>query len=576
VVGLAIGVVAPHFKMLQADFQQALQNSQDPRYWVMFLGVFWIIKFIHECGHAFMCRRFGGEVHEMGIMFLVFVPTPYVDASTAWAFPSRWARMAVGAGGMIVELFVAALMCFVWVKTTPGIPIWGIPVHEVCSYVIFIASITTVIFNANPLLRYDGYYMLSDFLEIPNLQMRSREYLFGLIKRHVWRLKLQQPLPPPGQRVLLLIYGILSGIYRVFVGVAIILMVMYQIPILGALMAIGGLITWLVVPVVKLGRYLLIEPELHRKRGRAWITVGAVAATAVFLLGFIQWPVNVYAEGIADPLNRNVLHAKTPGFVTQIVAKPGQRLKKGDAVMILSDDELETKIVQQQSRIVGAEAQIRQASVLDQAQANALRPGLEALKDQLADLMRQKDEQTIRAEIDGQLVAPKIDEMMGKYLQKGEEVGTVATLDELEVHAVLDQRESELAFGKDLNSPDVLAEVRLVSRMDKTLYPSETMITAGAMETVWNPALTTLGGGELQADPRDPKGRTLQTPQFELRCKLANVVDEETGQPYYQPGQRAYMKLRLDKKPLAWQWTRRFFQLIQTRRQQKSQLAEGM
>jgi len=389
-------------------------------------------------------------------------------------------------------------------------------------------------------------------------------------------LKLQQPLPPPGQRVLLLVYGILSGIYRVFVGVAIILMVMYQIPILGALMAIGGVITWLVVPVFKLGRYLLIEPELHRKRGRAWLTVGVVTAAAVFLLGFIQWPVNVYAEGIADPLNRDVLHAETPGFVTQIVAKPGQRMKKGDPVVILSDDELDTKIFQQHARITAAEAQIRQASVLDQAQAAALRPGLEALKDQLKELMRQSEGLTIRAGIDGQLVAPKLDEMRGKYLQKGEEVGTVATLDELEVHAVLDQRESELAMGKDLNSPDVLAEVRLVSRLDKTLYPSETMMTEAGTETIWSPIITTLGGGEFQPDPRDPKGRTLQTPEFELRCKLANVVDEVTHQPFYQPGQRAYLKLRLDRKPLAWQWTRRFYQLIQTRRQQKSQLAEGM
>jgi putative peptide zinc metalloprotease protein len=574
VVGLAIGVVAPHFKLLQADFQQALQNSQDPRYWVMFLSVFWVIKFIHECGHAFMCRRFGGEVHEMGIMFLVFVPTPYVDASTAWAFPSRWARMAVGAGGMIVELFVAALTCFLWVNTTPGVPVGGIPVHEVCSYVIFIASITTVIFNANPLLRYDGYYMLSDFLEIPNLQMRSREYLMGLIKRHVWRLKLQQPLPPPGQRVLLFVYGILSGIYRVFVGIAIILMVTYQIPVLGALMAIGGVITWLVVPVVKLGRYLLIEPELHRKRGRAWLTVGVVGAAAVLLLGLINFPVNVYAEGIADPLNRNVLHAETPGFVSQIVAKPGQRLKKGDPIVICSDEELETKVRQKQAEITAKEAQLRQATVVDQAQAAAIRPGLEALKDQLAELQRQKNGLTIRAEIDGQLVAPKLDEMMGKYLQKGEEVGEVATLDELEVHAVLDQREAELATNRNLNDADVQAEVRLVSRVDRALFPTETILT-GAQDRVWNPALTTMGGGEQQIDPRDPSGKKIMSAQWELRCKLVNVLDEN-NEPYYEPGQRAYMKLRLDRKPLAWQWTRRFYQLIQTRRQQKSTLAEGM
>jgi putative peptide zinc metalloprotease protein len=370
------------------------------------------------------------------------------------------------------------------------------------------------------------------------------------------------------------VYGILSGIYRVFVGIAIILMVTYQIPVLGALMAIGGVITWLVVPVVKLGRYLLIEPELHRKRGRAWLTVGVVGAAAVLLLGLINFPVNVYAEGIADPLNRNVLHAETPGFVSQIVAKPGQRLKKGDPIVICSDEELETKVRQKQAEITAKEAQLRQATVVDQAQAAAIRPGLEALKDQLAELQRQKNGLTIRAEIDGQLVAPKLDEMMGKYLQKGEEVGEVATLDELEVHAVLDQREAELATNRNLNDADVQAEVRLVSRVDRALFPTETILT-GAQDRVWNPALTTMGGGEQQIDPRDPSGKKIMSAQWELRCKLVNVLDEN-NEPYYEPGQRAYMKLRLDRKPLAWQWTRRFYQLIQTRRQQKSTLAEGM
>src|SRR5207248_8817216 len=97
-------------------------------------------------------------------------------------------------------------------------------------------SVTTVLFNANPLLRYDGYYMLSDFLEIPNLQQKSREYVFGLIKRHVFRIKPTQPLPPPGQRVLLFFYGIASSLYRVFVGILIILTVTWSIPVLGPLM----------------------------------------------------------------------------------------------------------------------------------------------------------------------------------------------------------------------------------------------------------------------------------------------------------------------------------------------------
>ena len=583
VVGAAIAVVAPRYDVLQADFMRALQEAQRPQNWLLFLLVFWVIKFIHECGHAFLCRRFGGEVHEMGIMFLVFVPTPYVDASTAWAFPSRWARMAVGAGGMIFELFVAAIAAFIWVNTSPGVDVWGIPFHEITSYIIFIASITTIIFNANPLLRYDGYYMLSDFLEIPNLQMKSRDYLFGLVKRHVWRLKMQQPLPPPGQRVQLLVYGIASSIYRIFVGVMIILMVTYTIPVLGILMAIGGLLTWLVVPWVKLFKYHTIEPELHRKRGRAWLTVGIVGAAAVILLGLINFPVRVYAEGVADPQQRDVVRASTPGFVKEIVAKPGQRLKAGDVILVAEDRELEAQILKKEAEIRATQAAIRNAGAKDQAQRQIFQERERALGQQLAEFQRQRDELTLRARIDGYLIAPKIHEMQGKFLQKGEDVGIVATLDRLEIHAVIDQRDAELAHAKG-NLADPAPEVRLVGWPNRVLYADNPYVTSAALAELWNPAMSLVGGGTIQPDPRDPTGKRPQVPQFELRCTLVNPMVSEVDKdefgdianPFYQPGQRAYVRLELGRRPLAWQGLRMFYQLIQARRATKSDLTEGL
>src|SRR6185503_19185772 len=151
------------------------------------------------------------------------------------------------------------------------------------------AGFTTVIFNANPLLRYDGYYMLSDWLEIPNLQQKSKEYLLGLIKRHVFRIKSQQPLPPVGQRAWMFFYGIASSMYRVLVGITIILLVAYRVPILGVLMALGGVITWLVVPVAKTFKYLALEPELHRKRGRATAYTVGFVALLLLAIGVIQF-----------------------------------------------------------------------------------------------------------------------------------------------------------------------------------------------------------------------------------------------------------------------------------------------
>ena len=134
-----------------------------------------VIKTVHEFGHSFACRRFGGEVHTMGIMFLLFTPIPYMDATASWSFRSRWQRALVGAAGMIVEVFVASLATFVWASTAPG------TIHSLAYNMMFVASVSTVLFNANPLLRFDGYYILSDLLDIPNLHQRST----GLLRHFV-------------------------------------------------------------------------------------------------------------------------------------------------------------------------------------------------------------------------------------------------------------------------------------------------------------------------------------------------------------------------------------------------------
>ena len=232
VVVAAVAMIAPQW----GELKKGAASAIDPGNWLWLWAVFVLIKLVHELGHAFACRRFGGECHELGIMFLVFVPTPYVDASAAWAFPSRWARMFVGAAGMIVELFAAAVLAICWSL----IPNHDTLVSQLMYNAMLIASVSTLVFNANPLLRYDGYYILSDFLEIPNLRQKSTEYAMGLIKRHVFGVKANQPLPPVGQRFWLLGYAVASSIYRVFVGFVIILIVAYKIPVLGKIMAIGG------------------------------------------------------------------------------------------------------------------------------------------------------------------------------------------------------------------------------------------------------------------------------------------------------------------------------------------------
>jgi putative peptide zinc metalloprotease protein len=447
VVATAVVLLIPRWSGFEKSYMQALSIGSNPEKAFYLFAMFWLLKFFHEMGHAFACRRFGGECHEMGIMFLVFIPTPYVDASSAWAFPSRWQRMFVGAGGMVVELFIAAIAAFVWMNTEPGVPVLGLPINELACDAIMIAGFTTVIFNANPLLRYDGYYMLSDWLEIPNLQQKSKDYLLGLIKRHVFRIKSQQPLPPVSQRLWLFFYGIASTIYRVFVGIAIILLVAWQVPVLGVLMALGGVVTWLVVPVVKTFKYLALEPELHRKRGRAVAFTMLVVGLVTVLVGMIRFNVYVDAQGIVEPVAKEVVNAGWDGFVTDIRVKDGQWVKKGDVLVVMSDPEVDTLIKRLEATLAAVKAKEKQSfGAGDMGQNNIDKEDIKTYTDQLKETRAQQDELTVRAKIDGQVIAPQLKFFPGKFAKRGDELLRLETNDKLVVRAAVEQRASSRKF----------------------------------------------------------------------------------------------------------------------------------
>jgi putative peptide zinc metalloprotease protein len=547
VVIAALAVILPRYTGPDG-LKEAAKNAIDPGNWLWLWFTFVLIKFIHECGHAFACRRFGGEVHEMGIMFLVFIPTPYVDASTAWAFPSKWARMFVGAAGMIVEIFFAAICAFIWVSTNPNTL-----VNQLAYNAMLIASVSTVLFNANPLLRYDGYYMLSDYWEIPNLQQKSKEYMWGLIKRHVYRIKATQPLPPAWQRAQLLIYAILSGIYRVFIGILIIVMVAFKVPILGVLMALAGVVTWVVAPAIKLLKYLMIEPELHRKRGRAWLFCGTVAAVLVVLFGIIRVPTSITADAVLEPMEEAWVKAGQSGFVREIKVKDAQPVKKGDVLLVLSDDGLDARIASLEAELERLRIQQRASSVQNPAQENIDEIAIANKKEELEEHYRRRDELTIRAPIDGFVVAPQIHQFDGRYLNKGDTVAQVAQLDRLYVYAAVDQNDAEMLF----TTPHA-TEVRLVGMPKKVLHATNPQPVPAAKREARHALQTHQGGGQIPNDPSDPTGRKVLIPPFELQAELANPNQQ------YVPGQRAYVRVVLDNKPLIWRWTRRFLQVIQS------------
>jgi len=548
---------------LKAAAEHSIDIRNNPINLILLYGVFVFVKFIHELGHAFSCRRFGGECHELGIMFLVFIPTPYVDASTAWAFPNKWHRIFVGAAGMIVELFFASLAAFIWINTAD--------IHSLTAQLAFnamlIASITTIVFNANPLLRYDGYYILSDFLEIPNLRQKSTEYTLGLIKRHIFRVKLQQPLPPPLQRFWLFTYAVTSSIYRAFIGIVILLIVAYELPVIGPLMAISGVLTWFMVPSYQLLKYLATDPELHRKRPRAVAFSLTLVAAAVVVIGFIRFPVNVDAEGVlaVHPADERHIYVEQPGFVAEIgKSEAGDQLKDGDwvhqgqVIVVLENEPLAARLEVTKWEVRQLEIEQRAAVAVSPEQAQMKADELQQKKKQRDLYQKEVDKLVIRAPIDGQLIAPDLPNMLHAYLAPAKhEIFRVEDVRKQYVEAILPQDDYQL-LDKQSAWLQSHTETRLVSDIKDTIKAQSVTLVPAAQSRPLHPALTVQGGGQEQLDPTDRDNASLLVPEFQAR-----VILDDVGA--YVTGQRAYLRFKLQKRPLIWQWGRRFWQLIEAK-----------
>jgi multidrug resistance efflux pump len=328
----------------------------------------------------------------------------------------------------------------------------------------------------------------------------------GLVKRHVFRVKATQPLPPVWQRVQLFVYGVLSTMYRVFVGVMIILLVAFSIP--GARRADGDRRPRDVAgdALVKTFKYLALDPELHRKRLRATACTLAFAALVFLCIGVIPWWQNVGAEGVIEPEEQAVLHAGVPGRVAEISALDGQWLKAGQVIVVLRDRGLEANIASAVAEKAKYEAVRAQALADNPAQANSAQIAINAAESKIRDLERQKSELTITTPIAGRLVAPQLSTMQGQYVKRGEEIATVMTFDRLLVKAAIQQRDVELVQ----QSSEPHTEIRLAGGIPKRLIGTSPRILPGAQGPTRERACRT---NRRRRDPGGPARRAGQAPR---------------------------------------------------------------
>lgn len=313
-----------------------------------------LTKVLHEFGHGLSCKHFGGECHEMGVMLLVLTPCLYCNVSDSWMLPSKWQRAAIGAAGMYVEATLASLATFVWWFTHPGL------LNNLSLNIMFICGVSTIVFNGNPLLRYDGYYILADLVEIPNLRQKSTSILGH--KMGEWFLGLEpseDPFLPKRNQIFFALYSVAAACYRWLVVFSILLFLYqigkpYRLEVVGQIMAgfaLGGMIFQ---PLYQVGKFISVPGRLDKvKKPRMYATVGGIVLLVGFIL-FVPLPFHVMSTFEIEPRKAEAVYVEVPGTLKKILVKPGQAVKEGQVLAELESPDLEVKLAD----IQGGRAQL--------------------------------------------------------------------------------------------------------------------------------------------------------------------------------------------------------------------------
>src|SRR3954465_9521417 len=311
---------------------------------------FWIslavIKVIHEFGHGLTAKHYGGEVHEMGMLFLVLTPALYCDVTDSWLLPNKWHRIWISAAGIYVELFLASIATFVWFYSEPGL------LNSLSMATMFICSINTVLFNANPLLRYDGYYVMADWLEIPNLRIKSTQFFAYLMQEKVLGLEVPvQSYLPKSRRHLFVTYAIASYLYRWVVTFSIIYFLSqvlkpYKLQSVSYMLAVGALVPLLGMPVYQIGKFLRTPGRLRKvKKARAaGFAVAAVAIVAGVLL--IPTPLRIQGTLVLTAAKPEEIYAEVEGRLVELLVRDGEWVKKDTVLATLSNPEKQKELIQ--------------------------------------------------------------------------------------------------------------------------------------------------------------------------------------------------------------------------------------
>lgn len=533
---LAALQVPVHWGELTQNFSDQLIGADN----LLLLGLaFMFMKACHELAHGWTLKRRGSEVHEMGVMLLLFYPVPYVDASGASAYARKWDRVVVGAAGMVIEIWLAALALLAWLAVEPGL------LRSLLYNLVVVGSVTTVVFNANPLLRFDGYYMLMDAIEVPNLAQRANAWWLSLLRRRGFGIPGDAPEATPAERRWFIVYAPAALVYRVFITLTIAWFIGQQYFFVGVLLAAWSLGMGLVWPLLKGYGKLLVDPQAASRAARVLAVAGGGPLLLAGLLFLLPLPHHTRTQGVVALPEQAVLRAGATGFIDAVLLAPDVQVQPGSVVLRTASPTLRAEHRAQAAVVEEVKARLDAEWGVNPAAAGQLAEELrreQAAEQRLADELQRLE---VKSAVSGRLLLDQPADLPGRHVRQGEAlafvVGEVTPIVRVAVlqgevdHVRLDTRS---------------VSVRLPQRFGQALPAQVVRAVPGASQQLPSAALGPQGGGPFTVDPRDEQGRTALQAVFEFEVELPGQQAER------YLGSRAYVAFEHAPEPLGWRLLR--------------------
>lgn len=510
------------------------------------------LKAVHELSHALSVRRWGGEVKEAGIAFFVLVPAPFVNASAATAFGSKWQRIAVSSAGIMAELFIAALAWFVWSTVENGL------VRDTAFAVMAVGGLSTLVFNANPLLRFDGYYILCDLLEMPNLSSRSQQWWSQQLSRYFRRSDEAGSVQARGaERFWLYAYTPASWLYRLVISAVIVQWVAVKSTLLGFAATLWLLYSLLVKPIANILRYALAPAHPGMAQWKPTMAAGIATAAIVAALFVVPVPASTTAEGIVWLPERSQVRTASDGRVEQIVANDGQRVVKGQPLVVLDEPPLLAKRMRLQAQLMAAETEHADGWLQASVKGRNAHEDIERLRRDLAQVEDEIDKLTLRAGVDGVFVFPHADDTLGRHVPKGSLLGYVLAGDPTIVRVAISQDDiGRFKSARGANESGVKqVSVELAEAGNHHFDAQVLRVDPSSTTRLPGSALGDKGGGSVITDPADRDGMTALEPVY-----LADVQLHDRR--VVRAGGHAWVRFEHTARPLAETALLRFRQLF--------------